>query len=386
MLINKVINIKTTNVYNRKELEVKMSRKIWNEVFNWRKGGLFKSIFGLGLTTVSLTTSLASATTYTELTSWSTISNGGNSTSHFAAVVDGQTSYHQLALGSSPRIVKVTNLNGTQTQRELVSTAQWGSTSLTSFYGFSVSGDYIQFSDISSDAVWRVNKDTGAITEYIAKATIGNYLGIATSSVALTSPSDTTPTGEFVFYESSTKNILITNGANTVSTLLSQSQLASAEGVSNGSASVSGGFTFDGQGSFYWGDSNKGIYKLKTDGTTQQVLSVDTIKTLTGKTSVSFNDVYAAPDGNLYFRDNSSANVLQYSLANGTLISYLTQADLKAGPIGNVSGTLVVNQFSWYDGKLAFNVQGANGLYVVPEPATLILLGLGFFGFLKRKH
>lgn len=310
---------------------------------------------------------------YFEVASWDTICGPAGPTQHYSAVVDGQTSYHWLALNNAPRLTRVSNLNGAQTMSVVVSTAQWsaagGSNTATPFYGFSLAGDYIQFSESSTDSIWRVNKTTGAVSTYVSKAAIQAFTG--GTDVSLTTPSDSAPDGEFVVYDSTSKSIIKTL-AGAPTTFLSSAQLISVAGDN----AVGGGLTFDATGAFYWGSStSKSIYKRAADGTLSTVLTQAQIQGVAGGTSVTFRDIYYAPDGDVYFYDGSSANILRFDPANpaGTLSNVLTKAELLAGPAASSS----VYQLTWYNGNLAWNCNAMKGLYAVPEPTAFVLLALG---------
>jgi hypothetical protein len=100
---------------------------------------------------------------------------------------------------------------------------------------------------------------------------------------------------------------------------------------------------------------------------------------------VSFKDIFAAPDGLIYFNDNTSHSILRFSPANpaSSLATFLTEAELVGGPMASNNPVCL----SWYDpdgagplnGGLTFHTFSTKGLYwaQVPEPAGLLLLGLG---------
>jgi hypothetical protein len=330
-------------------------------------------------------------TAYKELVPWSTISNG-SSTSHFAATVEGQTSYHNLTFPGS--IVRVDNLDGVQSMTELVTPTQWSTanggvaTNMSAWYGFSISGDNLQFAETSTDAIWRVNKNTGAITEYVSKATIDTYIG--GTGPSLLSPFDTDPvSGEMVFYEGDTDSLLVTTGVNGIADFITSAQLTAA--VTNDS--VSGGIGFASDGTLYWASSTSDdMWKLPFGGNPDtditQVLSTTNITDVTGGTAYSPRDIFPAPDGWVYFGDNSSDNILRFDPADpaNTLEIFLTATELENGP----AATTNVITFGWYDdgfdGALTFNRFNEYGLYYVPEPASVLLLGLGGLALLRRRR
>lgn len=326
----------------------------------------------------------ALAVEYVEVAAWSTILGPvAGPTSNFAQVVDGQTSFHFLTGNNSPRIVRVDNLNGAQTMAQLVSTAQWslagGTNNPAAYYGFSISGDYLQFGDTGTDAIWRVHKVTGAVTEYVSKAAIAAVTGAG--DPGLLASADTTPTGEFVVYDGTSDSIIRTTGPGACEVFVSATDLTNA----TGSTSVSGGFTFDASGAMYFGNStSKSMYKRATDGTISTVLTQAEIQAVAGGTSVSFKDLLFAPDGYLYFQDNSSGHMLRFLPANpvGSLGIFISKADLLAGPMASSN----VIQTSWYNNNLAFHTFGTKGAYaVIPEPAALALGAvLGVLGLRRR--
>ncbi|UCG34449.1 MAG: PEP-CTERM sorting domain-containing protein [Phycisphaerales bacterium] len=330
---------------------------------------------------------------YVELVPWSVINNGA-STSHFAQVVEGQASYHNLNLGGGGGIVRVDNLDGVQTMTELVTPLQWSTANLgvtanmSAYYGFSISGDYLQFAETGTDAIWRVNKSTGAITEYVSKATIDTYIG--GTGPSLLSPFDTHPiSGEMVFYEGDIDSLLITTGVDGLADFITAAQLTAAVG----NASVSGGIGFASDGTLYWGSSTSDdMWKLPFGGNPDtditQVLSTADITAVTGGTAYGPKDIFCAPDGWVYMGDSSSGSILRFDPADppNTLETFLTSQQLADGP----AATSNVITFGWYDagggGALTFNRFNDYGLYWVPEPASALLLSLGGLALLRRRR
>lgn len=322
---------------------------------------------------------------YVELVPWSTIQNGESSSFHYGAVVEGQTSFHQLSLNNSPAITRVDNLNGSQSATTLVTPAQWGAatggnTSLTSFYGFSISGDYLQFADVSSDEVWRVHKSTGAITQYASQANIKAETG--ETSVQVLSPFDTNPlNGEMAFYDGASDSILITSGANTVNTLVSSSQLISLTTT----ATVSGGMGYDAAGTLYWANRDvDSIYKRADDGTLGTVLTQSEIVAVTGEASADFGDILPAADGLVYFYETRSDSILSFDPSNpaGSLSFFITEQELIDGPMGSDN----VVSLAWYDGNLGWHTFGASSFFVVPEPTSLALLAIASLFVHRRRR
>lgn len=330
---------------------------------------------------VALVAGLAQAKPYLELVPFDTITQGTTAAAVGSHAIDGHTAYFQIAQGSpaSPGITKVwSNLNGTQMQSVLLDTGTWsaaaGSTSMTAFYGFGLYGDYLQFGETSSDAIWRVDTGSGALTPYVTKPQIMAHTGLTGASLLTPATSDLM--GEYIFYEGSSDSILRTTGSGTLETLVADLELSAAFGNDR----ISGGMGMDALGNLYWGNSTSDeLHGRTAGGTLHVVLSTSAITDVTGKTSASFSDVFPAPDNMVYFYEGSSDSILQFNPADpaGTLAFHTTEDELVAGPAGSDS----VSTLGWYNGDLTWTkiTPDSSGLYnsIVPEPATILLLAGG---------
>ncbi len=329
---------------------------------------------------------------YNQELTWDDIKGTGGSRAVYSTVLDGTTAYNFLNLedaafpGDYGRITKVTDIEGTRTYTELVGTFDWlmttGEDGINGWYGaglVEVGGQkYLQFSETYSDAVWRVNVDTGAISSYVTNAQIQAATG---ESSPLVLGSATTYGTETYFYEGRTDSIYRTNAGN-VELFLSDADLTAITGNDR----VTGGITFDADGNMIWGSSTSdAMYSY--DGTTgSTLLSTADITAVTGETSASFGDIFFAPDGNVYFYENSSDGIMSFdpSDAANTLAYVLTEAELIAGPAGSDS----VGQMAWYYNSIGWtpvSTSATPGFYAVPEPTTLGLLLVGVVGLIRRR-
>jgi len=291
--------------------------------------------------------------------------------------------------GQSGRITKISGVSTSKTYSQILSTAEWNeanggvTSSLATIYDGRIVGDYIQFSDSSTDAIWRVNRNTGEVTCYASQADILAATG--QTAVSLASPF-VVYGGEHYVYEGTSDSIIRTNGANNVDIFLTSAQLTAI----SGNSTVSGGIDFDSSGNLYWG-SNDSDSLYSWDGANgSTVLDVADITAVTGGSSAGFGDIYYGQDGNVYFYETTTKSILCFDVnatsAADSLTMLFSAAELIAGDAASNS----VGTFAWYDGHIAWSTIStlANiGFYVaVPEPATIVLLTIGTFGAMFRRR
>lgn len=320
--------------------------------------------------------------TYEQILDRSEILGSGGSRAAYGVVIEGTTSYNFLSLedtsSSSPadagRITVTSNIGGTTNTTELLSTATWematGLTNIAGFYGYGISGDFLQFAETGTDSIWRVDKNTGSLSEYVSAATIFNFTGEASAQIL--SPHTVAPSGEHAFYEGRSDSILVTSGASSVSTLVSSSQLTAL----TGNDTVSGGITFDASGNLIWGsNTSDSIYSW--DGAMGiELLSTAELISITGESAAGFGDIFFAPDNLVYFYDTTSDGILSFDPldAANTLQFVLTEDELISGPEGSDS----VSGFTWFDDSIAWSPVSPTatlGLFgsvtAIPEPSSM---------------
>ncbi|HAL45209.1 MAG: hypothetical protein A2Y12_04510 [Planctomycetes bacterium GWF2_42_9] len=289
----------------------------------------------------------------------------GNTYSH---VIDGQTAYVEFMKGG---VTKIQNINGVQTSSVLFTQTDWaaasgGSASLTAFYGFGMSGNNLIWTDTASDAVWTANTTTGAITNIVSKTAIGSFVG---GTAATNGAFTVAPNGGLTFMETGTKTMLNVDLSGNLTTVL-------PAGFTENS--IISGLTYDSAGRVYWGDNTADtIYRKATDGSIEAVISSSEVYALTNQTNASFNDIFAGPNGWMYFYEAADNSILQFNISNPeATLSILVETSGRANTFGLYSnGGVDYLTYHAYTG----DIMGV----VVPEPTTIGLLSLG--GLLLRR-
>lgn len=309
---------------------------------------------------VLLMTSVASAQ-YTTLLPFGSIRIGSNYEFLDTYAFDGTTVYcivHDVESNSTPywdqQIVRVDHYRTAPTRTELVSNAQWiALTGINPAEGqrllpgtrSKVIGDYFQFLDHSTDAVYRVNKQTGQLTVFASKAAIE---AVAGGTVNLGEECDFTSDDRMLIYDQNTEHVLAIDPAGNISILVHASVISGFYGYSPVNF-IAGGLTADPSGNVYWtltktgstGSAGGGIYKWDAgSGMVSQLLTELDIQVASESFgNKAFNDLYFGPDCKLYLydREAGSRQILVFDPVDpvGTLKVYLSNAELLAGAMGS---------------------------------------------------
>ncbi|MCX7001719.1 MAG: hypothetical protein NTV22_00425 [bacterium] len=316
---------------------------------------------------------------------WLTVDGVVGSGAIYGLAIDGTNAYAQLGLNNLVQIVRIADIGGANIRTQLVSPTTWttasGASSCTSFQGFDLSGtDYLQFGDVTSDAIWRVNKYTGLLINYCSKQAISNFTGrsgAALGAVQCVNPAN----GEHIFFESTSSKVLTTGGSNIVSLVFNESDATNALGDT---ATLSGGMNVDNSGNLYFGTSGGFLAKRDTGGNFSVVFTKAVITNITQiLTASNFGTMKMGPNG-FTFRNGSGTfgTLLQFDPANpsGTLSVFVNARELtnSVAASANVNCIRYFGTYPSASSGWAWHQFGLNGIYLtaVPEPALVGLVGL----------
>jgi hypothetical protein len=249
--------------------------------------------------------------------------------------------------------------------------------------------DQLQFVDQASDGVYRVDPVLGGATPLVTADDMDAHTGAGPGN--LIDAVGISPWGEMAIYDQASDSVLLVAADGELTTFISASDFA-ADLPGNPINYVAGGMTFDDRGVFYWtlsqtggtGEAGGKIYRRDCDGTItvlMEALNIWDITLTFG--NVAFNDLFFAPDGNLYFYDRDSDGILNFDpydprlpvppdqfMPEDLLFSFLTESELESGP----GGTDFVAAFSASEDQLLWNmiVSQSPDLYAAPLAGSLL--------------
>jgi hypothetical protein len=328
---------------------------------------------------VALFATLSYGATYSQVYTNAQIVAGNTATQVYGCAADTDGSVYFL-VASSPAVTKIDASGNSST---IMTYGTWNfltaKTTCTGMYGFSVDGDYVEFSDTATSNIYKLNKTTKALSVWAYASDIKALTGAASAS--LKAPNGAY-NGSFYAYDSASTSVIKVNAAGVLSVYMPSSAVASAGGT------LSTGLTFDNSGRMLVGSASNGVYRF--DGSNvETLLTASQLLGVIGGTTTSMTDLLYGNDGKAYLAVGSGSNksIVSFdptnaSTAASTLSILLSASDLLSGPAGSNN----VYQLTWYNNNLAFNcggTTGTKGFYSVPEPATLSLLALSGL-FLRR--
>jgi len=288
------------------------------------------------------------------------------------------------------KITKVSDICGNPSPATLVNNAAWMAFT-NEEYGYSMPGNrlsivdgYLQYVDHALESVIRVHNITGEISYFVTQANITALTGQADAS--LTGENAFNPIDQtMAFYDERSDCVLQVTSDGVLSIFISKAELQNAMNA-NYTNFISGGMDFDKDGNFYWTSSRSGssgngcIYRRTTDGVFSKIITENEIREMTPTSvysAVAFNDLYAAPDGYLYFydrRQDVDAIMCFAPDEPNNLTIFLTRSELIDGPaqIDNI------DVFNHYGPFLSFSIigntsrlgQGIYGKYLAGFPQT----------------
>lgn len=333
------------------------------------------------------------ATGYNQLAPLSVLTTTG-STVYSGSTIDGTTAYNLIGGTTTKEFTRTTGLGVSNTTTQITSstatnTATGGTSQLAGILR-SANATTLQIPDTSFDAVYRVNKTTGAISTYVDKATLqGSAAAFNVFGSSIFS------TGEAVIYDNTAAAPRF-RGTNAGAAY----DVATAAAITTaaGGSYTYGGFTVGGSdNTLILVDNNstaasRRILSYNTaSGTSTTLLTAGDITGVTGGATAAFLATafyYSAADSLVYFYDNTTKNILSFNptaaTPASTLQNVLTGPQLTAGPEGGTG----VTYFSTFNNQIAWsNVSGTGvGLYSIPEPASMALLGVGGVALLRRRR
>lgn len=311
--------------------------------------------------------------------------NGGDGTSLNSATIVGSDAFAVLSGGGNHRVVKVADIGGANTVTTLVSTADWNTAVGSVPTGIAgvpyASGSDLLILDIVTDQVVKVDQGTGAASLLVDNATIGGSVTFGGID-----PSD----GNLLVYQSSDDVLLKTTGAvNGITTVLTDTELTTITGddTPSGVAADASGVIYLGQGTNSAGEDISFFDPSgPSSGTILTEEQIAGVGNDVGFSTTAFDFI----DGKLVFRDggtNDSIKSVDPANALATLTVELDEATLVAGP----AASDFVNNFTSFNGALAWvQTLGSGGqvagIYAIPEPSSLVLLGLGTLFAATRKR
>ena len=358
------------------------------------------SIFAASVIAVMGMTQVASAQFYVKITDRAAGLAGGAASPNLVTGVvssDSPNTVYNVVSGAvsgtaSHRITSSTGLSPFSTDSintQLVATSTWNAASggANSIVGLLYDiGTQLQIVDTSGTgtrAIYRINKLGGAVTNYVSNSTLNTAIGTTSGSIITSTfnPTNSNP----VFYSNFNQNILQATGANTVS------QIVDVNDAPFGTNLNFAGLTMSPTGTIYFGNNNtnvdanaRGLWSY--NGTSFNLL-LDLPEGSGSDDNFSNGALFYAPDNLIYYR-NTLGDIRTFNPSSSAVATVLTSAQLLAGPAG---GSLVTN-FTWFDGRIAW-INGATassginqGLYALPEPATLSLLLAGGTVLLGRRR